>query len=96
MTFEGTRKITRIYANNEPKVRGYLGTVSHSPDYQEGLASGRYIVVEFDFYSESGGNITLDGNSNSTKQVYNIVQNDKIALTDGSSLRNVVLNRTKL
>lgn len=96
VTFEGTRKITRIYANNEPKVRGYLGTVSHSPDYQEGLASGRYIVVEFDFYSESGGNITLDGNSNSTKQVYNIVQNDKIALTDGSSLRNVVFEQDKV
>ncbi|WP_336773545.1 S-layer homology domain-containing protein [Paenibacillus sp. MMO-58] len=96
VTFEGTRKITRVYANNEPKVRGYLGTVSHSPDYQEGLASGRYIVVEFEFYSESGGNITLDGNSNSTKQVYNIVQNDKIALTDGSSLRNVVFEQDKV
>lgn len=92
-TFEGTRKITRVYANNEPKVRGYLGTVSHSPDYQEGLASGRYIVVEFEFYSESGGNITLDGSSNSTEQVYNIVQNDEILLTDGSSLRNVVFEQ---
>lgn len=96
VTFEGTRKITRVYANAEPKVRGYLGTVSHSTDYQEGLASGRYIVVEFEFYSESGGNITLDGNSNSTKQVYNIVQNDKIALTDGSSLRNVVFEQDKV
>ncbi|MFC4099034.1 S-layer homology domain-containing protein [Paenibacillus xanthanilyticus] len=93
VTFEGTRKITRVYANNEPKVRGYLGTVSHSPDYREGLASGRYIVVEFEFYSESGGNITLDGSSNSTKQVYNIVQNDEILLTDGSSLRNVVFEQ---
>ncbi|TCN00555.1 putative peptidase [Paenibacillus sp. BK033] len=96
VTFEGTRKITRVYANNEPKVRGYLGTVSHSPDYQEGLASGRYIVVEFEFYSESGGNITLDGNSNSTKQVYNIVQNDELQLTDGSSLRNVVFEQDKV
>ncbi|MCK9859349.1 S-layer homology domain-containing protein [Paenibacillus sp. ATY16] len=96
VTFEGTRKIARVYANNEPKVRGYLGTVSHSPDYQEELASGRYIVVEFEFYSESGGNITLDGNSNSTKQVYNIVQNDEIQLTDGSSLRNVVFEQDKV
>ena len=46
VTFEGTRKITRVYANDEPKVRGYLGKVSNSPDYQDGLASGRYIVVE--------------------------------------------------
>lgn len=96
VTFEGTRKITRAYANDEPKVRGYLGTVSNSPDYQDGLASGRYIVVEFEFYSESGGNITLDGSSNSTKQVYNIVQNDKIVLTEGSPLRNVVFEQEKV
>ncbi|WP_224753793.1 S-layer homology domain-containing protein [Paenibacillus terricola] len=96
VTFEGTRKITRVYANDQPKVRGYKGTVSNSPDYQEGLSSGRYIVVELEFYSESGGNTTLDGSSNSTKQVYNIVQNDQIQLTDGSSLRNVVFNQDKV
>lgn len=96
VTFEGTRKITRVYANDQPKVRGYKGTVSNSPDYQEGLSSGRYIVVELEFYSESGGNTTLDGSSNSTKQVYNIVQNDEISLTDGSSLRNVVFNQDKV
>ncbi|PWV88463.1 putative peptidase [Paenibacillus cellulosilyticus] len=96
VTFEGTRKITRVYANDKPKVRGYKGTVSNSPDYQEGLSSGRYIVVELEFYSESGGNTTLDGSSNSTKQVYNIVQNDGILLTDGSSLRNVVFEQDKV
>ena len=96
VTFEGTRKITRVYANDKPKVRGYKGAVSNSPDYQEGLASGRYIVVELEFYSESGGNITLDGTSNSTKQVYSIVQNDGILLTDGSSLRNVVFEQDKV
>lgn len=61
VTLEGPRKITRVYANDEPKVRGYVGPVSNSPDYQDGLASGRYIVVESEFYSESGGNTTLDG-----------------------------------
>ncbi|WP_317966653.1 S-layer homology domain-containing protein [Paenibacillus sp. CCS19] len=96
VTFEGTRKITRVYANDKPKVRGYKGAVSNSPDYQEGLASGRYIVVELEFYTESGGNTTLDGTSNSTKQVYNIVQNDEISLTDGSSLRNVVFEQDKV
>ncbi|MGG1633011.1 S-layer homology domain-containing protein [Paenibacillus sp. NRS-1760] len=96
VTFEGTRKITRVYANDEPKVRGYLGTVSNSPDYQAGLASGRYIVVESEFYSASGGNITLDGSSNSTKQVYNIVQNGEIVLTEGSPLRNVVFEQEKV
>ncbi|WP_238162391.1 sugar-binding protein [Cohnella sp. AR92] len=96
VTFEGTRKITRVYANDEPKVRGYLGTASHSPDYQDGLSSGRYIVVEFEFYSESGGNTTLDGSSNSTKQVYSIVQNGELVLTDGSSLRNAVFEQEKV
>jgi len=68
VVFEGTRKISRVYANNEPKVRGYLGQVRNSPDYREGLASGRYIVVELEFYTEAGGNTTLDGTSNSTIQ----------------------------
>lgn len=76
VTFEGPRKITRVYANDEPKVRGYVGPISNSPDYQDGLASGRYIVVESEFYSESGGKTTLDG-SNSTKQVYTLIQKAK-------------------
>ncbi|PJN52569.1 hypothetical protein PAEAM_45170 [Paenibacillus sp. GM1FR] len=96
VTFEGTRKITRVYANDEPKVRGYLGPVSNSPDYQDGLASGRYIVVESEFYSASGGKTTLDGSSNSTKQVYNIVPNGEIVLTEGSPLRNVVFEQEKV
>ncbi len=96
VTVEGTRKITRVYANDEPKVRGYMGTVSHSPDYQDGLASGHYIVVETEFYSASGGSTTLDGNSNSTKQVYTLVQNDEIVLTEGSPLRGVVFEQEKV
>src|SRR5690606_20171339 len=44
VVFEGPRNVSRVYANNEPKVRGYLGKVHNSPDYQDGLASGRYIV----------------------------------------------------
>jgi predicted peptidase len=93
VTFEMTRKITRVYANDEPKVRGYLGTISNSPDYREGLASGRYIVIEAEFYSASGGKTTLDGSSNSTKQVYSIVQNGEIILTEGNPLRNVVFEQ---
>jgi predicted peptidase len=96
VTLEGTRKITRVYANNEPKVRGYLGTVSHSPDYRDGLASGRYIVVEAEFYSANGGKTTLDGSSNSTKQVYTLFHNGEIALTKGNPLRNVVFEQDKV
>ncbi|URN96664.1 MAG: S-layer homology domain-containing protein [Candidatus Pristimantibacillus lignocellulolyticus] len=93
VVFEGTRKISRVYANNEPKVRGYLGKVNNSPDYQDGLASGRYIVVELEFYTEAGGNRTLDGSSNSTRQNYNIVQNDVIVLTDGAPLSYTVFKQ---
>jgi len=93
VTYEGTRKISRVYANDEPKVRGYLGKVSNSPDYQDGLESGRYIVVEFEFYTEVGGNTTLDGSSNSTKQNYNIVQNGEIVLTEGTSLSHTVFRQ---
>ncbi|MCL6659679.1 S-layer homology domain-containing protein [Paenibacillus amylolyticus] len=96
VTFEGPRKISRVYANDEPKVRGYVGQVSNSPDYQDGLASGRYIVVESEFYSESGGSTTLDGSSNSTKQVYTIVQKGEIILTEGNPLHNVVFEQEKV
>src|SRR5690606_24202210 len=92
VVFEGTRKNTRVYANNEPKVRGYLGKVRNSPDYQEGLASGRYIVVELEFYTEVGGRTTLDG-SNSTKQNYNIVQNGDIELTAGDPISYAVFKQ---
>ncbi|GBF76788.1 hypothetical protein PA598K_05276 [Paenibacillus sp. 598K] len=93
---QGPRKITRVYANDEPKVRGYKGPMSNSPDYREGLASGRYIVVEAEFYTSTGGKTTLDGSSNSTKQVYTVVQNGEIVLTEGSPLRNVVFEQEKV
>lgn len=96
VVFEGTRQITRVYANNEPKVRGYLGKVRNSPDYQEGLASGRYIVVELEFYTEAGGHTTLDGSSNSTKQNYNIIQNDDIILTEGEPISYAVFKQDKV
>lgn len=96
VTLEGPRKITRVYANDEPKVRGYVGPVSNSPDYQDGLASGRYIVVESEFYSESGGNTTLDGSSNSTKQVYTLSPKGEIVLTEGNALHNVVFEQEKV
>ncbi|WP_434751937.1 S-layer homology domain-containing protein [Paenibacillus amylolyticus] len=96
VTFEGPRKITRVYANDEPKVRGYVGQVNNSPDYQDGLASGRYIVVESEFYSESGGNTTLDGSSNSTKQVYTVIPKGEIVLTEGNPLSNVVFEQEKV
>src|SRR5690625_197789 len=66
LAVEGTRKIARVYANDEPTVRGHLGVVENSPDCRVGLVRGRYIVVEFEFYTETGGKTTLDGQSNST------------------------------
>ena len=93
VTFEGTRKISRVYANDEPSVRGYSGPVANSPDYQDGLESGRYIVVEFEFYNLTGGLTTLDGSSNSTLQNYRIAQNEDIILTEGSVLDHLVFEQ---
>src|SRR5690606_4069439 len=95
VVFEGERTISRVYANDEPNVRGYLGKVSPSPDYQEGLESGRYIVVELEFYTEVGGNTTLDG-SNSTLQNYHIVQTGDIVLKDGEPIENAVFKQEKV
>lgn len=94
VVFEGERKISRVYANDEPKVRGYLGKVLNSPDYQEGLASGRYIVIELEFYTETGGSTTLDGSSNSTRQNYTIVQKGDIVLTEGEPIKYAVFKQT--
>ena len=92
--FEGERRITRVYANDEPKVRGYLGEKFNSPDYRDGLESGRYIVIELEFYTEVGGHTTLDENSNSTVQHYGIVLNGEIALTKGGPIRYAVFKQT--
>ena len=94
VVFEGERKISRVYANDEPKVRGYLGKTFHSPDYREGLERGRYIVIELEFYTETGGNTTLDGSSNSTRQNYTVVQNDDIVLTEGEPIKLAVFRQT--
>jgi predicted peptidase len=94
VVYEGARNIARVYANDEPKVRGYLGQVFPSPDYREGLDSGRYIVVELEFYTEAGGSTTLDGTSNSTLQNYNIILDGTIKLKDGGSIDKAVFNQT--
>ncbi|SDB84462.1 LPXTG-motif cell wall anchor domain-containing protein [Pelagirhabdus alkalitolerans] len=95
-TFTGMRNISRVYANDEPEVRGYLGMVANSLDYQDGLDSGRYIVVELEFYTETGGVTTLDGSSNSTLQVYDVTQTEEITLTEGSTLENVVFEQSRV
>jgi predicted peptidase len=94
VVFEGTHNISRVYANDEPKVRGYRGEVRNSPDYRDGLESGRYIVVELEFYTEAGGNTTLDGTSNSTRQNYNIVLSGEIELTEGDPIGHAVFKQT--
>src|SRR5690625_945495 len=85
----GVRNIQRVYVNDVPEVRGYQGPVTNSTDYQEGLDSGRYIVVEIAFFTASGGVRTIV-ESNSTLQIYEVVQNEALNLVDGSSLDDVV------
>ena len=85
VTFAGPRNITRVYANDTPTVRGYLGFNTNSPDFQEGLASGRFIVIELEFWTEGGGQTTLS-DSNSTNQFYRVSPNAGIPLVGGESI----------
>jgi predicted peptidase len=88
---EADRDINRVYINSEPKVLGYLGEVTNSPDYQPGLDSGRYIVVEFPWPKRGMFSTYASG---STTQAYSIIANKDIILEDGTSLTNVVFNQT--
>ncbi len=96
MAFEATRKINRVYVNDAPKPLGYMGAGANSPDYQDGLASGRYIVAEIEFWTMEGGNGTLQG-SNSTIQNYNIAANSDVviggqAITKAAFVQTDVVN----
>ena len=84
LAYAGTRIIKRVYANSEPRPLGYLGDGENSPDYAPGLEKGRYIVVELEFWTVNGGNVTLQG-SDSTIQNYNIAANSAITLSDGET-----------
>lgn len=99
--YQGQSKVTRVYANDEPRPLGYLGAGGqspnyvngNSPDYKEGLEKGRYIVIELEFWTKTGGRWTIES-YNSTKQNYRIVANQNIKLSDSANIENAVFVQT--
>lgn len=90
--FEGARKITRVYVNDEPKPLGYVTPAPGSDDLvTDTPASGRYIIIEFEFWNDSGpasGAMVSGGLQNAFSAIlnYRINVNREIRLSDGTTL----------
>ncbi len=90
--FDGTRKITRVYVNNDPEPLGYISPAPGSGDLVTDLpASGRYIIVEFEFWNANGyaSGAMVSGNlQNAFSAILNYRVNvDRvIKLTDGTTI----------
>jgi len=90
--FDGERKITRVYVNDEPKPLGYLTPAPGSDDLvTDTPASGRYIIIEFEFWNASGpvsGAMVSGGLQNAYSALlnYRINVNRELKLADGTTL----------
>ncbi|WP_347836210.1 hypothetical protein [Gracilibacillus sp. JCM 18860] len=90
--FDGMRNITRVYVNNDPEPLGYISPAPGSDDLvTDTPASGRYIIVEFEFWNANGytsGSMvsgTLQ-NAFSTILNYRVNVDREIKLTDGTTI----------
>ena len=90
--FDGSRKISRVYVNNEAKPLGYITPAPGSDDLvTDTPETGRYIVVELEFWDNNGylsgamvsGNLQ---NAYSADLNYSISINSAIELTNGESV----------
>jgi predicted peptidase len=90
--FDGTRKITRVYVNNEPKPLGYISPAPGSDDLVTDLPeSGRYIIVEFEFWNANGyaSGAMVSGNLQNAYSAilnYRINVDGEIRLSDGTTI----------
>ena len=90
--FDGTRKISRVYVNDEPEPLGYILPEPGSDDLvTDTPESGRYIIVELEFWDANGylSGAMVSGNlQNSFSAIlnYRINVDREIKLTDGSSI----------
>jgi len=90
--FDGTRKITRVYVNDDPEPLGYITPVPGSDDLvTDTPASGRYIILEFEFWNANGptsGAMASGGLQNSYSAIlnYRINVDRPIKLTDGTTI----------
>lgn len=92
MIFDGLRKITRVYVNNDPEPLGYISPAPGTDNLVTDMPlSGRYIIVEFEFWNANGytsgamvsGNLQ---NAFSTLLNYRVNVDREIRLTDGSTI----------
>ncbi len=90
--FDGLRNITRVYVNNDPKPLGYISPAPGSDDLVTVLpTSGRYIIVEFEFWNATGytsGSMVSGNLQNAFSAIlnYRINVDREIKLTDGTSI----------
>ncbi len=92
LIYEGPRVIARAYVNTEPTPLGYITPGEGSDDLvTETPASGRYIVIEFEFFNANGplpGAMPSGGLQGTTPAImnYNINASRELKLADGSTI----------
>ncbi len=92
LIFDGYRNITRVYVNNDPEPLGYLSPAPGSDDLvTETPASGRYIILELEFWDAYGytSGAMVSGNlQNAFSAIlnYRINVDREIKLTDGTTV----------
>ncbi|GBF77080.1 hypothetical protein PA598K_05604 [Paenibacillus sp. 598K] len=90
--FDGYRNITRVYVNDAPEPLGYISPAPGSDNLvKDTPASGRYIIVEFEFWNANGytSGAMVSGNlQNAFSAIlnYRINVDRQLKLTDGSTI----------
>ncbi|WP_162341821.1 cohesin domain-containing protein [Paenibacillus paridis] len=90
--FDGLRNIKRVYVNNDPKPLGYISPAPGSGDLvTDTPASGRYIIVEFEFWNVNGytSGAMVSGNLQNAFSAllnYRVNVDREIKLTDGTTI----------
>lgn len=90
--FDGTRNITRVYVNNDPEPLGYISPAPGSDDLVTELPeSGRYIIIEFEFWNANGyaSGAMVSGNLQNAYSAilnYRVNVDGEIKLTDGTAI----------
>lgn len=90
--FDGMRNITRVYVNEAPEPLGYISPAPGSEDLvTDTPASGRYIIVEFEFWNVNGytSGAMVSGNLQNAYSAilnYRVNVDREIKLTDGTTI----------
>ncbi|CAM4513959.1 putative peptidase/Ca2+-binding EF-hand superfamily protein [Paenibacillus endophyticus] len=90
--FDGLRNITRVYVNNDPEPLGYISPAPGSDDLVTDMpASGRYIIVELEFWNVNGytSGAMVSGNLQNAYSAilnYRVNVDREIKLTNGTAV----------